>query len=171
MPARFDIPAPQRRIIARFARVVCPPGLVKNQLEQQLFDQLEPYLGAMPLHLRLGLMAAFTTFDQAARLWPAARGSRFTNLDDERADRYFRAMAHGPLGPQRNICKLMKGLVTFNYYEIPAVRAELEYHPEAYIAKVAKRRLDSYAEAIRKGEEAVFADEPGQIVRLHRGAR
>jgi len=169
MASRFHIPSPIRPIVERFARVVCPPGpggIDAPGRMAELYNQLEPFLGAMPRHLQLGVMASFVTFDQAARLWPRALGRRFTALDDARADAYFRAMAHGPLGPQRAICKLMKGLATFNYYEIPAVRAELEYHPDAYIAKVAKRRLESYAEAIRKGEEVVLAAEPGQVVKL-----
>ena len=81
------------------------------------------------------------------------------DLDDERAHAYFRANAHGPLAPQRKILQIMKGLVTMAYYEQPLVLAALEYHPDAYIAEVARRRIASYAEDLRRAEAAVTADE------------
>ena len=159
MPARFHVRTPLRRIIQRFAEVVCPPELRTQRLINPLLDELELYLGALPARHRRSLLALFLAFDQAARFYPPARGRRFVALDDARAEAYFRAAAHGPLPAQRGIVKLLKGIVTMCYYELPAITAQLAYHPDAYIALVARRRIASYADAIRTAHDAVFEDD------------
>ena len=156
--AVFSFPRPVRRIIARFARVVCPPAIDGQVIVEAVVDELQLMVGAMPRHVRLALIAGFTAFDQGSRVYPPSRGRRFVDLGDEQAHAYFLANAHGPLAPQRKILQLMKGLVTMSYYEQPMVLAAMEYHPDAYIAQVAKRRFASYAEDIRRGEAAVTTD-------------
>lgn len=151
----FRIPARLRPTVERFARTVCPPALSERNLLPELMVLLEQHLGVLPPHARLGVLAGFATLDEAARLHPAGRGRRFAHLDDAAADACFRTAAR--LRVSASIVKLIKGLVTFNYYEIPAVKAELGFHPDAYIARVARRRLDSYLGDIRKGDEAVLA--------------
>lgn len=149
-------PAPLRRVVAQFARVVCPPEIEAAGRVEDTVRELEQMLYAMPAHLRLGLFSCFTAFDQGARLWPRARGRRFVELEPERAEAYFVAVAHGLPGPQRKVAQIMKGLTTLSYYELPRVKEALEYHPDAYIAQVAKRRLDSYAADIARVEAEVL---------------
>ena len=48
------------------------------------------------------------------------------------------------------------------YYELPEVKEQLGYRPDAYIAAVSQRRLRSYGAQIRAGEAAVLA--PGDPV-------
>ena len=161
-PAHSAIPRPARRAIARLAQVVCPPELRSHQLVPRLLDELGRYLAALPRRLRLGLLIGFVLFDQGARLHRPARGRRFADLDDARAEYYYRAVASGRSPAERGGARLLKGILVMSYYELPEVKAALGYQPEPYIATVARRRLASYADEIRRGEEAVFADEPGE---------
>jgi hypothetical protein len=99
-------------------------------------------------------------FDQGARLYPPARGRRFVHLADDVADAYYRsvlARRGAGLALQR-----VKGLVVMCYYELPEVKEQLGYRPDAYIAAVSQRRLRSYGAQIRAGEAAVLA--PGDPV-------
>src|SRR5215204_267598 len=89
------IPHSVRRIIVRFATVVCPPESQIDRLLALLLAEFARYLAALPPHLRLGLLAAFVLFDQRARLFGPAHGRPFADLDHARADAYFRRLAHG----------------------------------------------------------------------------
>jgi hypothetical protein len=46
--------------------------------------------------------------------------------------------------------------VVMCYYELPEVKEQLGYRPDAYIAAVSRRRLDRYGPEIRAGEAAVL---------------
>ena len=153
------VPAPLQRVLVHFAGVVCPPEIHTLGLVGDTVHELTQHLFAMPTHLRLGLFASFAAFDQGARLWPKARGRRFVDLDPTRAEAYFLAVAHAA-GPQRKVAQIMKGLATLAYYELPQVKEALAYHPDAYIAQVAKRRLDSYAADIARVEAEVLTPMP-----------
>jgi len=155
----FRLPAPVRHIVKRFALVVCPPELTTYALEEDVLLEFEAMLGAMPAHVRFAVTAGFTAFDQGARLYPRARGRRFARLPADVAEAYYLAVAHGPLAPQRKVMMLLKGLVAMAYYEQPRVLEALAYRPADYIAKVTQRRQDSYADDVKRGEEAVFAKE------------
>ncbi len=104
-------------------------------------------LGVLRPTVRRALLGAFLAIDQGARLYPAARGKRFTRLDDQTADAYLRAL----LGRGDGIAALaqrLKGLLVMCYYELPEVKAEIGYDPDPYIAFVARRRLDRYGSEI-----------------------
>jgi len=63
-------------------------------------------------------------------------------------------------GPQvRNLARLLKGIITLCYYELPAAQGDIGYDPIPYVAAVAQRRLEKYGEEVRRGEEEVYADE------------
>ena len=151
-----------QRIIERFAATCCPPDIRAPGRSEQLLDELQQYLAVLPAYLRRSLIVGFIAFDQGARLYGPARGRRFVDLDDRRANAYFRAVAGGRSELARRVVKLIKAIVIMCYYELPAVKAQLAYAPDAYIAMVARRRIESYADAIRAGEAAVYADEPVQ---------
>jgi choline dehydrogenase-like flavoprotein len=151
------IPRPVRRIILHFAAVVCPPELRTNRRFAPLLAEFTLYLGAMPPHLRLGIFAAFILLDQSARLYLPARGRRLVDLDHARANDYFCRLAHSSSPGWRALVQLLKGLITFCYYELPPVQAEIEYAPGPYITAVARRRIARYGDAIRLSNAAVFA--------------
>jgi len=118
---------------------------------------LEVWAPGMRWSVRGGLAA----FDQGARLYPPARGRRFVHLTDDTADAYFRAVAArrgAGLGPA---LQRVKGLVVMCYYELPEVKDQLGYRPDAYIAAASRRRLESYSAQIRAGEAALLAPDPG----------
>ncbi len=161
------LPRPVRRIIARLAIVVCPPELRTRRLLGPLLTEFSLYLGAMPAHLRIGIFGAFVLLDQRARFYPPARGRRFVDLDLAVADAYFHRLAHGSSARDRAIAQLLKGLITFCYYELPEAQAGVGYRPAPFIVEVARRRLDTYGEDIRRREAALFApDRPGEQSRL-----
>ena len=153
--------APTRLIVARFAQVVCPPQLVSGDLTDELLAEFESLLAVIPAAVRRSVLAAFVVFDQGARLYPAARGRRFARLRYADADAYFRAVLARQRGGLGAALQRVKSLVVMCYYELPAVKEQLGYRPEAYIAAVSQRRLASYGAEIRAGEAAVLAPDPG----------
>jgi hypothetical protein len=158
--------APVRRIVARFAGVVCPPEVRSGELTEQTVGEFELLLAVMPGGVRRLVPAAFVVFDRAARLYPPGRGRRFARLGDMAADAYLRA-ALARDGGFAAIVQRLKGLVVMCYYELPAVKEQLGYRPDAYIAAVSRRRLDRYGPQIRAGEAAVLAHDrpdPGRGV-------
>ena len=59
----------------------------------------------------------------------------------------------------RDLVRLLKGLITLCYYELPAPQAKIGYDPVPYIASVAQRRMSTYAPNIRLSEAAVLAED------------
>ena len=74
MSTSRPIPRFARRIITRFAGVVCPPELRASRRARPLLAEFSLYLAALPPHLRLGILAAFVLFDQRARFYPRRVG-------------------------------------------------------------------------------------------------
>jgi hypothetical protein len=160
--------APVRRIVRRFAEIVCPPQAWSAELADGLLSEFASLLGVLPSGVRRSIRIAFVAFDQGARLYPRARGRRFIRLGDQDADAYFRAVlarGHG-LG---TALQRVKGLVVMCYYELPEVKERLGYRPDAYIAAVSRRRLASYGSQIRAGEAATMA--PAADVNAPSGTR
>jgi hypothetical protein len=149
-----------RRVVERFATVVCPPELRSGGLLGALIDEVERFLAAFPPPVRRALVASFLAFDEGARLRPTGRGRRFVHLDDEAAERWFQAVAGGSSPALGNLARLMRGVVVMSYYELPAVQADLGYFPDAYIAEVAARRLKVHGAAIERAEREVLVDGP-----------
>lgn len=147
-----------RPVVARFAQIACPPELRTAELTDELLAELEAMLAALPAVIRRSVQAAFVAFDQGARLYPRARGRRFTRLPEQDAEAYFRAV----LARRRSGLALqrVKGLVVMCYYELPAVKDQIGYRPEAYIAAASQRRLASYGTEIRAAEAALLALDP-----------
>jgi hypothetical protein len=146
-----------RRIVVRFAQIVCPPQVRAGGLTDKLLAEFESLLGVVPPAIRSAARAALVAFDQGARLYPAARGRRFVHLGDDVADAYYRAVLARPgAGPA---LQRIKGLVVMCYYELPEVKEQLGYRPDAYIAAVSRRRLESYGAQIRAGEAALLMPE------------
>ena len=165
MSASNLLPRPLRRIAVHLAAVVCPPEVRTDRLLAPLLREFTLYLGALPSHLRLGVLAALVLFDQRARLYPPSRGRRFVQLDLPRADAYFTHVARHASARERSLAQLLKGLLTLCYYELPSSRDTINYRPAPYIAEVARRRLSTYAEDIRRSEDVVFEGVEAEGVR------
>ena len=148
-----------RPVVARFARVACPPGLRTGELTDELLTEFESLLAVLPGGIRRSVQAAFVLFDQGARLYPRAGGRRFARLADQQAEAYFRAVLAQRRGGLATALQRVKGLVVMCYYELPEVKDQLGYRPEAYIAAVSQRRLASYGAQIRAGEAALLASD------------
>ncbi|MGO8960655.1 MAG: hypothetical protein ACLQFR_25250 [Streptosporangiaceae bacterium] len=154
-----------RLIVARFAEVVCPPGLISGEhitaeLTDELLAEFESLLAVVPASVRRLVQAAFVVFDQGARCYPPARGRRFTRLGNAGAEAYFRAVLALRRGGTATALQRVKALVVMCYYELPEVKDQLGYRPQAYIAAVSRRRLASYGAQIRAGEAALLAPDP-----------
>jgi len=151
------------RIVARFAEVACPPLLRTDQLTDGLLAEFAALLAALPIGMRRLVRAGLVVFDQGARLYPAARGRRFIRLDDAAAEAYFSAVLDMRRSGLAMAAQRIKGLVVLCYYELPQVKEQLGYRPDAYIRAVAQRRIDSYGAAIRAAESALLTDDRGDL--------
>jgi hypothetical protein len=149
-----------RRIVARFAEIVCPPEVRAGDLSDRLLAEFESMLEVWPSAVRWFVRGGLVAFDQGARLYPRARGHRFVQLADGDANAYFRAVLARQAGLGPALARI-KGLVVMCYYELPEVKDQLGYRPDAYIAAVSRRRLASYGPQIRAGETALLAPDPG----------
>jgi hypothetical protein len=127
--------------------------MLAHHRTERVLAEFEQMLGALAPTARKGLTAALVAIDQGARLYPRARGRRFSRLNDQAAEAYIRALlGWGLVG---ELLQRIKGLVVMCYYELPAVQREIGYNPAPYIAAVSRRRLESYGPQIRAGEAAV----------------
>lgn len=150
---------PTRRVVARFAEIVCPLEIRAGHRTERVLAEFELMLGALPPATQRALGAAFLAFDRGARLYRPARGRRFACLDDRVADAYLRALLRRRDG-LADLVRRMRGMVVMCYYELPEVKEEIGYRPAPYIATVSRRRLESYGAEIRAGEAAVLAPDP-----------
>jgi hypothetical protein len=150
-----------RRITARFAEVACPPEVRTGDLTGRLLAEFESTLQVLPPAVRWSVRGGLVAFDQGARLYPRARGRRFAHLADGAAEAYFRAVLARKRGGLGAALQRIKGLVVYCYYELPEVKDQLGYYPDAYIAAVSQRRLASYGPQIRAAEAALLAPGAG----------
>lgn len=134
-------------VLVRFTEIVCPPGAAA----ERVLAEFELLTAALRPAARRMLLAAFTAFDQGARLYPAARGRRFARLDDRVADAYLRKVLGRGDGVAELVARL-KSMVVMCYYELPEAKAAIGYEPEPYIAMVSRRRLERYGDQIRAAE-------------------
>jgi hypothetical protein len=100
-------------------------------------------LGSLPPAARKALAVALAAVEQGARLYPAARGRRFTRLDDRTAAAYVRALLTRQ-DPAAELVRRLKSVFVMCYYELPEVQREIGYDPEPFIAAVSRRRLKRY---------------------------
>ena len=144
--------AQTRRILWVLAPIVCPPDLVRRGLLDPVIDDLEQFMAIMPPPIRAAMLVGMNLFDVTATLDPRNAGKTFSQLDGERAKRWFELWWHSPIALMRELAKKTKGLLVLCYYERPAVRMQMDYDPDQWIAKVAKERLERFGEEIRRKE-------------------
>ena len=166
MPENGSAPARRlgsvvRRVAARFAEVVCPPEVRTGDLTDKLLAEFEAMLQVLPSAVRWSVRSGLLAFDQGARAYPRARGRRFVQLADGDADAYFRAVLARKGGGLGTALQRIKGLIVCCYYELPEVKDQIGYRPDAYIAAVSRLRMASYGPQIQAAEVALLAPDTG----------
>ena len=149
-----------RRTLAAIVPIACPPEVEELGLVDAVIDHFELSLRSLPALVRSGLVAGITGYELASRSWPGHRGRAASGLDRARAIGYYESWRHSPLRLQREFIKGLKGLLCMGYYSQPEVHERIGYTPEAWVAKVTRRRLDSYGADIRRHEEKLLVAEP-----------
>ena len=150
-PAEPAAEVPWRLAARRFAEIVCPPEVRSGQRVERVLGEFGLMLGSLPPAARKALAVALAGVEQGARLYPPARGRRFTRLGDRVASAYVRALLARP-DPAAELVRRLKSVLVMCYYELPEVQREIGYDPEPYIAAVSRRRLDRYGPQIRAHE-------------------
>ena len=150
-----------RATVASIARVVCPQhtdDLVVTTIEKDhaLVDEVEASVGALNPLVRTALATALAAYDAGALVRYGALAHRLT-LAQSRA--YYQAWLQIP-GPTHELALRVKQLICMAYYELPVVRAALDYRPEDWIARVTAERLARHADAIVAHEESLRAPDP-----------
>lgn len=149
-----------RRLLRSLVPIVCPPEVERLGVVDAVVDHVALSMRAFPAPLRRALILGLTTYDLAAAAWPPARGRTAGLLSREKAGEWYAFWWRSPLLPQRELAKAVKALMAIAYYEQPAVQRELGYAPQAWIEEVKTRRLDVYAEAIRKHDRSLIEPDP-----------
>jgi len=156
----FHLPDALRPIAHAFARVLLPDDLEQLGIAEDVVDEFELSLGSFPPHLRCALVVGMAAFDAAAVLYPPALGRTFTHLDAATAKRWLDLWWTSDFGPVAQFPRGVKALLALAYYEHPIVRTRLAFHPDAWIAKVARRRIERWGDAIAEHERMVLAPRP-----------
>lgn len=154
------LPRRARRLLASLVPVVCPEGAVRLGLVDDLVAHAELTADSFPAVVRRALIVGLTTYDLSAAAWPRARGRTASRLDSEAAEAWFRLWWRSRLAPQRELTRAVKSILCMAYYEAPAVQAEMDYTPQAWIDAVARRRLDLYSDAIERHRQSLLAPDP-----------
>jgi hypothetical protein len=158
-----------RKILVAMAPIVCPAEIVEQDLVHATIDSLQDFMSSCTGEVVKATALGLYAFEFTSCLHPAHNGRTFTQLPPDKALAWFELWWHSPLVPMREFAKKTKGLVAMAYYEQPAMAAQLDYHPEKWIRLVAKRRLDSYGDEIRKKEaENTMSDPLMAALEAHR---
>jgi hypothetical protein len=158
--ADFRLPRALRRVLEPMARIVCTDEVDRLGLTQAVVDHVELSLRSIPFHLRTGLVAGITAFELGAMTFPSSFGRPFSRLPEAKQDAYFASWWHSPLFPLRQFTKGIKGLIAMGYFEQPVILNRMEYHPEAWIAEVAARRVRDYSADIAAQDKMVLERDP-----------
>lgn len=150
-----------RATIASLARVVCPQHSDELDVEtidrdHRLIAEIEASMRALSDVVRAGLKTGLSGYDAGAVL---RYGRPAHRLDWRQSHNYFTTWLRIP-GPMHEFALRIKQFICMAYYELPEVRAALDYRPEAWIAEVNARRHKEFADAIRAHESAVLAPDP-----------
>ena len=158
--ADFRLSPSARGTLAALAPIVLTEEVDELQLREQVVDGVELFLRSIPSALRIAIVAGLRTFEVSARAIPSSFGRGFSSLPPELAAAHFARYWHSPLGALKQLARAMKMFLVMSYYEHPAKLAQLEYHPDRWIAQVAQERLERFAEEIREHEAQVTAPWP-----------
>ena len=154
------LPPSLRPTAYALARVILPEEMEILGITEDIIDHVELTLDSFPSHYRTALLIGMSVFDASAAFYPPARGRAFRALEPEVAERWFEAWWSCPFEPLSAFPKGIKAVFALAYYDHPMIRERLEYHPDAWIAKVARRRFEKYAQAIEEEERKVTTPSP-----------
>lgn len=149
-----------RRILEAMAPIVCPAEIVEQDLVHASIDALEEFMRSCTEQVRSATAAGLYAFEFTSCLHPRHNGRTFTQLPPDLAQAWFELWWHSPLVPMREFAKKTKGLLAMCYYEQPAMADQLDYHPDKWIKMVARRRLETYGDEIRRKEAENTASDP-----------
>ena len=156
----FHVPRGIRRVLEGLVPVVCPPDADELGLAPAIVDHAELTMGALPALFRAGLLAGLTTYDQLARVWPAARGKAAHDLPLHLRSRWYLRWLGGLTPMQREFAKAVKQILVLGHYEQPEIQERLGYTPQAWIDQVKKRRLEIYRDDIARHDASITAPDP-----------
>lgn len=155
-----------RRVLASIAPLACPPEIESMGLIDAVVDHVELSMRSLPDLVRTGLVAGLTSYELLSRAIPRNLGRSASQLDRDRAHRYFESWRTSRIALQRELIKGVKGLLCIAYYEQQAVKEDIGYLPEEWIAKVKRRRLQVYSDEIMRHEASVIEPDPLPLDRL-----
>ena len=166
----FRLSGRQRRTVRALIQVACPAFVAENPARtEQTLHNLELGLRSLPAHVRLLVRLGLLAFDESARAKPSARGRPFRALPPDQALAHFEMFWRSRFAPLSLFAKNLMSLVALACYEIPDAKDRLEYHPDAWITEVARRRLDTWGAEIRAHEEDLLRPDP--LIPTHRLTR
>ena len=155
-----ELPARVRALIESLVPVICPPEAMALGLAGDHADHVGLTIGAMPRAFRTALLVGLATYDEGARLWWPARGRPARALPPDLAERYYERWEHGLTPAHVQLARGLGQLLKLAHYEHPRVQERMGYRPAAWIDHVQRRRLQTYAPAVRAAEAAVIAPDP-----------
>jgi hypothetical protein len=155
----FRIPRLLRPALAQLLRATCPPDLRELGLGSRSAEQAELFLRSLTLGIQVGFCGALTALELSSLLRPSSRGRLFSQLPLELAEKHFDTW-WGLHGLPHAMAKALKATVVMGFYETREMRERLGYQPDSWIAKVAKRRMQSYAAEIERHERELYTPEP-----------
>ena len=158
--SRYEHSPRVRRTLAALARITCPPEIEELDLVDDVVDHMGLSMGSLPELFCRGLVVGLTTYELGARLVPGNGGRAASQLDPDRALRYFQLWRKSPLMPQRELIKAVRGLLCMAFYEQPAAREQIGYTPEQWIDKVKRKRLAVYADEINAHQRSLIEPDP-----------
>lgn len=150
----------ERATLRCIAPVACPPQIAEQALVEDTIDGMQDFIRSAPPLIGAALRLGLSAYEASATLHPLHGGKGASQLSPEQARAWFELWWHSSLLPLREFARRIKSLLAAVYYELDPVREELEYHPERWIAHVARRRLERYGEEIRQVESRVTAPDP-----------
>jgi glycine/D-amino acid oxidase-like deaminating enzyme len=116
--------------------------------------ELEIFVGALPPAARRLLAVGVALLDLGS-VRRRFGYRRLRGLDGESAARYLEWWQARPLVVRR-VALLARDLVLMAYYEQPDVRERLGYVPDAWVAAVARRRSDTWSDAISAHQQLLM---------------
>ncbi|PID37961.1 MAG: hypothetical protein CSB49_08075 [Proteobacteria bacterium] len=155
----FRIPRLLRPALAQLLQVTCPPDLRELELGSRSAEQAELFLRSLTLGIQVGFCGALSALELSALLRPSSHGRLFSQLPLELAEKHFDTWWRWH-GLPHAMAKALKATVVMGFYETREMRERLGYQPDSWIAKVAKRRMQSYAGEIERHQRELFAPDP-----------
>lgn len=155
--ADFHLPRALRPTVAGVVRIACPPDVERLGLVESVTLMFEHALRVYPAGVRTALVAGLAGFEATAAL---RYGRPFSRLDDARARAWWHAWWGSGFAPARQLARTLKMIAAIAYYDTPAVKDAIAYRPDAWIAEVARRRLEKWGVEVQRAEEDLVAPDP-----------